>query len=330
MIDTLYIEEELRAHPRVLQIRQRFPRAVAIHCNHYGEVFNRKAQNFRLQKRNPALILTSKRQHYVLPAPPGYGIGGRHNYYFSHMLNCVYDCRYCFLQGMYRSAHYVLFANYEDFVPELSQALERHRGEDVYFFSGYDCDSLALEPVTGFAEFWLPFFRQHGNAFVEFRTKSTQVRFFLDQEPLPNVILAFSFTPEEISRVLEHKVPTLQRRLDSMVKLQNMGWRIGLRFDPIMYTLAYRDLYRRLFACLFERLHKADLHSVSYGSFRMPENFYQNSVKLYPEEKLFAGPLERKQGMVSYRSELESEMMTFCHDSLLDYVPAEKLFPCVY
>ena len=35
----------------------------------------------------------------VHPVPATYGIGGDENYYFSHMLNCLYDCRYCFLQG---------------------------------------------------------------------------------------------------------------------------------------------------------------------------------------------------------------------------------------
>ena len=28
------------------------------------------------------------------------------DWYFSHMLNCLYDCRYCFLQGMSRNHCY--------------------------------------------------------------------------------------------------------------------------------------------------------------------------------------------------------------------------------
>ena len=30
------------------------------------------------------------------------------------MYNCIYDCRYCFLQGMYSSANFVLFVNFEE------------------------------------------------------------------------------------------------------------------------------------------------------------------------------------------------------------------------
>ena len=39
------------------------------------------------------------------------------------MLNCVYDCRYCFLQGMYRSANYVLFVNYDDFRVQIEESI---------------------------------------------------------------------------------------------------------------------------------------------------------------------------------------------------------------
>ncbi|SVD49612.1 uncharacterized protein METZ01_LOCUS402466, partial [marine metagenome] len=67
-----------------------------------------------------------------MATPEGYGIGGKNNYYFSHMLNCIYDCRYCFLQGMYRSAHYVLFVNYDEFFGAMDAKLMAHDGEDVW------------------------------------------------------------------------------------------------------------------------------------------------------------------------------------------------------
>ena len=129
MIDTIYVEEEIENHPRAKEVLKRFSRARRIPCGRFGEIFNRKAQNFRLQKLRPALILAKKFGRFVLDAPQSYGIGGEQNFYFSHMLNCIYDCRYCFLQGMYRSAHYVFFVNYEDFQAaieeEINEALEK-------------------------------------------------------------------------------------------------------------------------------------------------------------------------------------------------------------
>ena len=142
MFSTLYIEEQIADHPRTRDICARFPQATQVRCERYGEVFNPRSQDFRLQKQKPALILAHKHDRRVPEAPEGYGIGGRNNYYFSHMLNCLYDCRYCFLQGMYRSAHYVLYVNYEDFGNDIDAILNKADNEPCWFFSGYDCDSL--------------------------------------------------------------------------------------------------------------------------------------------------------------------------------------------
>lgn len=331
VIDTLYLEQAVADHPRVQRILARFPKARRILCRHYGEVFNPKAQNFRLQKRRPALILACKHKNFVLEAPAGYHIGGRRNYYFSHMLNCLYDCRYCFLQGMYRSANYVLFVNFEDFHSEIQGLADGSGGEEpAYFFSGYDCDSLALEPITGFADYFLDVFERLPNAVLELRTKSSQVRALLQRPPLTNVITAFSFTPDPLARALEHKVPTVERRLQAMARLQAQGWPLGLRFDPLIYNDDFRAQYRQLFQQVFEVLEPDRLHSVSLGVFRLPASYFARLQALYPEEPLLAGPLHKYRQMVAYRSDLEAEMIDYCRQALSQYLPAERLFSCQF
>ncbi len=328
MIETIYIEENIVQHPRVIEIMTRFPQARKIICGRYGEVFNPKAQNFRLQKQKPALILAEKYKNFTMPVPSGYGIGASRNFYFSHMLNCLYDCRYCFLQGMYQSANYVLFINYEDFQDEIKQRCAETPTEPVHFFSGYDCDSLALEPVTGFAEQFLPIFEAIPNAWLELRTKSTQVRSLLSREAFPRCIVAFSLNPDEIATKVEAKAPSLERRLDALLKLQTHGWQIGLRFDPMIYQLGYQQQYQHLFEQVFSVIKLESLHSVSLGAFRLPEKYFKKVHKLFPDEKLFVSPLENNQGMISYKEALEQEMTHFCTEQLLRYIPKELFFPC--
>ncbi len=327
MIDTLYIEAAVADHPRTREICARYPKARRIDCERYSEVFNPAAQNFRLQKQKPALILASKFKNFVLPAPLSYNIGGQHNYYFSHMLNCLYDCRYCFLQGMYRSANYVLFVNYEDFDRAIIETAQQHK-EPAYFFSGYDCDSLALEPVTGFAAHALDTFARHPNAILELRTKSTQIRALLDRPTIDNCVVAFSLSPDSVAQALEHKAPSLSKRLDALGKLQQAGWKIGLRFDPVIYCHNYQTLYADFFRQVFAHIDLERLHSVSLGSFRMPHTFFRNMVRLYPDEKMFAAPLTDTNTMVAYPAEIEQRMLSFCKQELLTHMPKEKLFAC--
>ncbi len=324
MIDTLYVEEDGLSHPRVRDLLARFSRALVIPVASYGEVFNRGRQSFRLQKRKPSLILALKRGNFVLEAP--YGIGSTRNFYFSHVLNCLYDCRYCFLQGMFRSAHYVLFVNYEDFQESILRTADQFPREEVSFFSGYDGDSLALESLTGFADSFLPFFAGNPRLLLELRTKSVAIRPLLAREAFSSCVVAFSFTPEVLSGSLEHGVPPNGERIAAAAKLADRGWAIGLRFDPLLYTPGYEKLYRDLFERVFSSISIGSIHSVGFGAFRLPRDYFQRMTRQYPDERLFASPLEEREGMVSYQSDLEEEMRGFCRNELLERISEEKLF----
>lgn len=328
MIGAVYIEREIAGHPRALEILARLPDTPRVPIDRYGEVFNRRAQNFRLQKRRPSLILARKHERHVLPTPAGYGVGGSRNYYFSHMLNCLYDCRYCFLQGMYRSAHEVVFVNYEDFFDEIESTSAAAPREPTWFFSGYDCDSLAFEGVTGFVAAALPRIRAIDNAWLELRTKSTRIRPLLEAEPFERCVVAWSFTPAALSAALEGGVPTVERRLEALRRVQERGWPLGLRFDPLLDVEDFEIHYRELFEQVFAVVDPARLHSVSLGPFRLPTGFFHRVERLYPDEPLLAGSFEDRGGMVSYRREREAEMVRFCEDALRGYVDEAVFFPC--
>lgn len=328
MIRTIYIEEEVRDHPRTMEIMYRFRDATPIYCRRYTEIFNRKSQNFRLQKKQPALILARKYSNHILPAPDDYGIGSIHNYYFSHMLNCIYDCRYCFLQGMFRSAHYVLFVNYDEFANEIIRLIREKGNESLCFFSGFDCDSLAMEPITRFTEYFLPVFENQSNAILELRTKSTQIRSLMKYRPSANCVIAYSLAPPDIASALEHKTPTIEKRIRAITRLQEKGWQIGLRFDPLIFYDNFKTGYKNFFEYVFNRIDPATVHSVSLGSFRLPRDYFHKIRQLYPEEPLFASCLEGINGKVMYSKALQEELLACCADNILEYIPQNRFFPC--
>ncbi len=345
MIDTVYIERDAIDDPVTRSILASIERTNStptnvIEIDRYSEVFNPRSQNFRLQKQKPSLILARKHQQHVLPTPPAYHIGGDFNYYFSHMLNCIYDCRYCFLQGMYQSANYVVFTNYSDFFDQIASTA-RQFDKPCWFFSGYDCDSLALEPITGFMQQCLDHFEilnaQNDNkARLEIRTKSTQIRSLLNRNPLDNVVVAYSLSPHSIVNKLEHKTPSLEKRIRALASLQEAGWSVGLRFDPVIAAGNDESLYRELFESVFSRLDCEKIHSVSLGTFRLPKSFHKAVKQLYPEEPLFSVPLEQfkftdngnSSTMVGYPRQVETRLMDFCSQEIKKYVDAKQLFVC--
>ena len=328
-MQVIYVEQRIYRHPRTQDLLERLGREkTVIQCEHYREIFNRKAQSFKMQKQHPALIIAEKPGSRVLPTPPGFGIGGQHNYYFSHLLNCPYDCRYCFLQGMYQSAHYVLFINNEDFQQDIISILNTYPNETVTFFSGYDADSLAFNSRTQFVEHFIPFFRGHPRALLELRTKSANITALLKQDPIPNAVVAFSLTPHDISQQVEHRVPVLTQRLQAMRQLQLAGWRIGLRFDPLIYCDDFESLYAELFSHVFAAVDPGGIHSVSTGLLRFPEKMYQKIIAMYPDDTLLAHPLEVDRKVMSYSKTREVAMLGWVHDQLSQYVPDACIFKC--
>lgn len=47
------------------------------------------------------------------------------------MMNCIFDCEYCYLKGMYPSGNLVVFVNLEDIFAELESLL----AQKAYIFA---------------------------------------------------------------------------------------------------------------------------------------------------------------------------------------------------
>ena len=328
MIETIYVEKIIKEHPRTKLILSKLKKAKTIEIDRYGEIFNKRNQNFRIQKNNPDLILAFKNEGYVLPTPEGFGVGSSKNYYFSHMFNCIYDCRYCFLQGMYSSANYVIFVNFEDFDKEIEEVIQDNKDKKITFFSGYDCDSLALENLTGFAKHITNIFAKYPDVDIEFRTKSVQTEPFTSIEPLNNVIVAYSLMPNLMSKVLDNKTPSVLKRINAMSNLAAKGWKIGLRFDPLIHGKNWEKLYKELLENIYNKIPSHSIHSVSFGPLRFPKEMFKDIFKLYPETPLFSGPLSQHKGVVSYDLKIEEEMTSFCSNITQNYIDKSKIFNC--
>ena len=77
--------------------------------------------------------------------------------------------------------------------------------------------------------------KEYKKGVLEIRSKSINIKVFEKVKPLENVIPAFSLNPEYVVKEFEDKTPSLSKRLKAIIKLQNLGWSIGLRFDPLIY-----------------------------------------------------------------------------------------------
>lgn len=132
--------------------------ATVIEIENYKDIFSRGGQNFQEQKKSTKLILAVKKDNYLYEGSgtaPDFGF--TNFYYNTPALNCVYNCDYCYLQGMYSSANIVLFVNLEDFFKEAEKKLS----EQTYLCISYDTDLLAMESFFPAASLWIEFAANH-------------------------------------------------------------------------------------------------------------------------------------------------------------------------
>ena len=85
---------------------------------------------------------------------------------------------------MYNSANYLVFVNFHDYQNEIEKTIKKHKEKKMTFFTGYDCDSLAMEPITNFINDFIPFFSRYKKALFEIRTKSINNTVFRKHDPL--------------------------------------------------------------------------------------------------------------------------------------------------
>ena len=69
MIETVFVESQIIDHPITERVLSCLPKADLLNINRYQELFNKRQQNFRLQKEKPALILICVLYHFPLKRP---------------------------------------------------------------------------------------------------------------------------------------------------------------------------------------------------------------------------------------------------------------------
>ena len=320
----IYIEKAAMDHPRTGQILSQFPDAEYIEINHYKDVFSRGHQNYALQKATPNLILALKKEPYVYEgAPVCQNFGNRHFYYSSSVMNCFYDCEYCYLQGMYPSANLVVFVNPEDIFNRVEELLKSY---PVYLCISYDTDLLALENKLGYVKEWHRFAGSHPDLTVELRTKSSNFQVLNTLKPYPNFILAWTLTPDSIQKNYEHHTPSLNERLDCLKKAINKGFMVRLCFDPLIYQTNWKIIYEEMISTAFSRLPADKIKDISLGVFRVSHDYLKQMRKQRPDSVIIQYPYENDNGVCHYGKDLSQEIISYTYNLVKEFIPENNIY----
>lgn len=236
-----------------------------------------------MQKNSPKLILALRKDNFLYEgAPVCERFGHDRFYYATQMMNCLYNCAYCYLQTQYPSANVVAFVNPEEYFTAVEAALP------AYVSISYDADILALEHIFGYVEEWADFARSHKKLTLEVRTKSVNFKAIAHVPPAENMILAWTLSPQSQINEYEDGTPSLSARIESAKAAIKKGWTVRLCLDPILKPQQGKGQTGTNNSLELEKL-KETLKSqlpdaeIITGSFRMSGSQYKKLRKLRPE-----------------------------------------------
>ena len=113
-----------------------------------------------------------------------------------------------------------------------------------------------------------------------------------------------------------------------MKKLANAGWKLGLRFDPIIPACNFAKIYESLFKNIAANINEKDIHSISFGMMRFPKKMYKKIKKDFSNERVFSLPIVNRKGIYSYPEKLENKLFKFINNTLKKYFRNTQIFNC--
>lgn len=267
----IYVETEVLDHPVTLKLLKRYPKASVIPIRHYKDIFNRSRQELSLQETEPSFILAANHSAKFYPgAPVCQSFGEEHFYYTSCIMNCIYDCDYCYLQGMYPTGNIVVFVNTDDYFAELTELLSKH---PVYLCCSYDSDLTALSGLFPHAEQFCRFAAFHPSLRLELRTKCSNPSFLAKLPAAKNILMAFTLSPQEVIDCYEHYTPSLHARLACAKLAAKRGFSLRLCLDPVLDVPNACELYTKMIDTIFTVLSPEDITDLSLGVFRISKDY---------------------------------------------------------
>ena len=325
----IYVEEKVKNHPITEDILVNFKNSTLVDIRHYKDVFTPSGQNLLLAKNSPSLILAKKEGRLIYDgAPVCEDFGNKHFYYTSLIMNCYYDCEYCYLSGMYPSANIVIFVNIDEVCKELDLLLKEH---PVYICISYDTDLLALEGFTGFIKEFIKYTARHNNLTVECRTKSANIgiiRKYMDEGLVipSNFIFAWTLSPELVAEKYEHKAPGFNGRLNAVKVACDLGLSLRLCFDPVLKVPDYEVLYGDMLERVFTEISPDCLRDISIGGFRTSKDFLSKMRKRRENSAILNYPYVLEDGVYSYGTEENKKLTGFLIDRSAGYIDKSKIF----
>lgn len=317
----IYIEKSIEKHDVTREIIDKLQNPNCIYIDNYKDILNQNAASWRLQKQVQKIILAERKDNFYYKGSNITPAFGYENFYYNTLaINCVYDCDYCYLQGMFTTPHLVLFVNNHDYL-QATSALIKKIQQPLYMALSYDTDLLAIENIYPYCAEWINYVAIEKNITIEIRTKSVNVNALMRLTPNERVVLAWTLSPQEVINFHEPLTPPEHSRIKAIAKAVAHGWRVRICIDPILYIPNWEKAYLSLIDNLHKQIPIQQTDSFSLGVFRMNTDFLKRIKQQRNDTAVLLSNFEKQEEVVTYKTSIKQEMLATLQQQILHYAP---------
>jgi spore photoproduct lyase len=181
---------------------------------------------------------------------------------------CPYDCAWCYLKGTFRflpTKTRPMFKDYQKIEAHVIRFFEELSPPEI-LNTGEIADSLMGETLSlPFSKFIIPLFERQDKHKVLFLTKSDRVEHLLSIQSHNQSIISFSLNADKVAKEWENRAPNVASRINAGRLLDESGYEVRIRIDPIVPIPNWEKQYKELIDKVFSNYTPA---RITLGSLR--------------------------------------------------------------
>ena len=241
--------------------------------------------------------------------------------------NCMYGCSYCSIQTFYNDS-----ITFDETLAGKLKDIELEPDRFYHFGTGQASDSLVWGNRNGNLDALCRFAHEHPNILLEFKTKSDNISYLLENNIPDNVVCSWSLNTAAVIANEEHLTVSLERRINAARKVADKGIKVAFHFHPMVYYDAWDQDYPAIATELMTRFNPEEVHFISFGSVTLIKPVIKKIRQQgLPSKILQMDFVTDPHGKMTYADEIKSTMFktmydSFCawHDTVLIYLCMEK------
>jgi len=225
--------------------------------------------------------------------------------------SCGFDCSYCSIQSFYNQNTITFDSGFKDKLLNLN--LDQNK--TYHIGTGQASDSLMFGNREGVLDALFEFARKNPNVLLEFKTKSDNIKYFLENEVPKNILCTWSLNTPTIIENEEHLTASLEKRVNAARSLADKGVKVGFHFHPIVEYVGYLDEYKKVYEKLIAMFKPSEVALVSFGTLTFIKPVIKQLRSREFHTKITQIPHEDASGKTSYPNATKIEMFKHAYES---------------